>query len=171
MRAPGAIDAVIALFVDPDPHLRAGAARALWGVPDTKAGRTLLHVALTDRVPYVREAGFENLAWPMVYDIARNRDKALYAAGISKGLRSPDSHDVGGALSAIAFLDKQQAEPVLRRYALDPRPAVRVAAIHAFEDLMYQSAGIKAFLKSRLSDPSPAVREAVSEQLADYSSR
>lgn len=156
---------ILALFDDRDPALRAGAAKALWGIPSVEDGHALLRQANTDPAPAVVAASFNNMFWGMKADISASHDEQAYDSAISRGLHSKDQDVIAGALTAYAGLHSINADKTLRVYALDKRPAVRLGAIAAYDTMMAYNESITDFLESRLSDPNSDVRDRVMLEL------
>jgi HEAT repeat protein len=156
---------VLSLFGDPDPEIRVGAANALWGIHNAIDGRALLMHANSDPSPIVVAASFRNLLWGMQADIAASDNAKSYDDAIARGLHSRHEDVISGALTAYASLHSLQADPVLRRYALDRRAGVRLGAITAYDFMMAYNKSIMAFLETRLSDPSVDVRDRVMLEL------
>lgn len=163
--ADQAIAVLFGLFKDRDPLIRAGAAKALWAIRSPAVGQALLHQANTDPSPIVVGAAFQTMFWAMKADVAATHDAQAYDDSIARGLRSKSSEIVVGALSAYGALHGIQADPTLRKYALDKRPAVREGAVAAFESMMAYNTSITDFLESRLSDPDINVRDRVMLEL------
>jgi hypothetical protein len=157
--------AVLAMFGDPDPDVRVGAAYALWGISSAIDGRALLQHANSDPSPEVVAASFQNMLWGMKADIRASQNEKTYDDAIARGLDSPNADVIAGALTAYSSLHGLAADPVLRRYALDKRAAVRLGAITAYDSMMAYNTSIQRFLESRLSDTNVDVRDRVMLQL------
>jgi hypothetical protein len=156
---------VLALFDDPNATVRAGAAKALWGIRSAKDGQALLQEANTDPAPAVVAASFTNMFWGMKADISASHDEQAYDSAISRGLHSKDQDVIAGALTAYAALHGIDADETLRTYALDKRSTVRLGAITAYDSMMAYNKAITNFLESRLSDPDIDVRDRVMLEL------
>lgn len=152
-------DVVLAMLEDPNPEIRAGAAKDLWGTSFPANARALLKHALHDPMPAVAAASYLNLHWPMLADIAASRDRALYADAVAQGLKSKQDIIVGAALSAYVDLHLGDADSFLRTYALDRRPLVRLGAIDAYDRVTRVTQSMVRFVESRLRDTDKDVRE------------
>lgn len=153
------------MLEDPNPAIRRGAARDLWGTLVAKNGRALLNHALHDPVPAVAADSYLNLQWPMLADISISHNQALYADAIAQGLKSKHDIIVSGALSGYSGLYRGDADDLLRTYALDPRPVVRQGAIDAYDRVDRITESMVRFIESRLHDPNKDVRESAMQRV------
>jgi len=158
-------EAILAMFKDPDPAIRVGAADALWGVRSPAVGRALLHIAKTDPNTSVVAAAFQTMFWSMKADVSATHDNQAYDQAIARGIGSNNVDVVAAALTAYGALHGLAADKLLRGYALDKRAGVRLGAIAAYDALMAYNTSIANFLESRLSDPNVDVRDRVMLQL------
>ena len=168
---PDAIAAIITLLTASDAKVRIAASKALYGMQSTPIGPALLRVAQCDADPRVKDAAFRALPWPMRADVAATDDAGAYRRAIASALRANDPIVVPGALVALAGLDGLNADRTLRRFAGSPNVTIRAGAIDAYDAMMAYNPSIVRFMESRLTDPSPVVRDAVMSRLfmmADY---
>lgn len=162
---PDAVDAVITLLRAPDATMRIAASKALYGLQPRPVGSALLHAAKTDPDARVKAAAFRALPWSMRADIATTHDATPYRQTIASALRTNDQVIVPGALVALAGLDGVKADATLRRFARSPNATIRAGAIDAYDTMMEFNPSIMHFVESRLSDPSPLVRNSVMGRL------
>ena len=163
--ADHANEAILAMFNDPNPAIRVGAANAMWGVSVAADGRALLRHADSDPDPAVVAASFQNLYWGMKADVDASHDEIAYDTVIARGLNSSNVNVIAAALTGYGGLHSIAADKTLRRYALDKRAAVRLGAIAAYDSLMVYNKSITDFLETRLSDPNIDVRDRVMLEL------
>ncbi|MDQ6943904.1 MAG: hypothetical protein M3169_15505 [Candidatus Eremiobacteraeota bacterium] len=160
-----ATDAVLTLLHAPEAEMRIAACKALYGMRPRPVGRALLRVAQTDADPRVKAAAFRSLHWPMRADIIATHDAASYRRAIATALYANDPIVVPGALLALAGLDGLNADRTLRIFAGSPNATIRAGAIDAYDAMMTYDPSIERFIESRLTDPSPVVRDAVMRRL------
>lgn len=160
-----ATDAVITLLHAPDAEMRIDACKALHNMLSRPIGRALLHAAQTDTDPRVKDAAFRSLPWPMRADVNATHDAVSYRRAIVSALHANDPIVVPGALLALAGLDGLNADRTLRSFAGSPNATIRAGAIDAYDAMMAFDPSIVRFIESRLTDPSPVVRDAVMQRL------
>ncbi|HEV2261920.1 MAG TPA: HEAT repeat domain-containing protein [Candidatus Rubrimentiphilum sp.] len=161
-------DVLLTMLENRNPAIRVGAANAMWGALIADDGRALLRHANGDSDQAVVAASLQNMHWGMVADVAITHDAQAYDNAIARSLHSGDEDILIAALSAYGGLHRLGAVPLLSRYALDKRPAVRAGAIAAFGAMQMYNKQVLAFIESRLADPNIDVRYAVMLQLMRF---
>jgi HEAT repeat protein len=131
--SPAILPRVRSALGNPDPGVRAAAARALRFVPDAEADRLLLATLRRDRDPTVRAAalfaaGFRPLE-PLADGLSETAesDPVEYVRANAVALLSRGPGASQRAVRALAFVAHNDPAPAVRRLAREAEPAPRAA--------------------------------------------